>query len=104
MKQHIWNDVLNKKSCIYHVENNKIKEKYEDVSKLLTGTVCKQEHGFSVFLCVCVTVQNCHPCKTGSLGRQRSTTWLSLLNAKLLSIQTLCNVFNIASFSALCCE
>ena len=27
MKEHIWNDVLNKKSCIYHVENNKIKEK-----------------------------------------------------------------------------
>ena len=27
MKEHIWNDVLNKKSFIYHVENNKIKEK-----------------------------------------------------------------------------
>src|SRR4029434_10720389 len=27
MKEHIWNDVLNKKSVIYHVENNKSKEK-----------------------------------------------------------------------------
>ena len=26
MKEHIWNDVLNKKSVIYHVENNKSKE------------------------------------------------------------------------------
>ena len=43
MKEHIWNDVLNQKSFIYHVENNKIKEKsskkWEGVSKLLTGTV-----------------------------------------------------------------
>src|SRR4029434_321721 len=28
-------------------------------------------------------VQNCHPCNIGSLGRQRSTTWLSLLKTKL---------------------
>src|SRR4029434_5347724 len=26
MKEHIWNDVLNKKSVIYYVENNKSKE------------------------------------------------------------------------------
>ena len=27
MKEHIWNDVLNKKSVVYNVENNKSKEK-----------------------------------------------------------------------------
>ena len=27
MKEHIWNDVLNKKSVIYHLENTKSKEK-----------------------------------------------------------------------------
>src|SRR4029434_5382468 len=43
-------------------------------------------------------VQNFHPC----LGRQKSTTWLSLLNAQLLSISTLCDVFMTASLSALC--
>src|SRR4029434_9158113 len=37
-------------------------------------------------------VQNFHPC----LGRRKSTTWLSLLNAQLLSIYTLCYVFIMA--------
>ena len=48
-------------------------------------------------------MQNCHPCNIGSLGRQRSTTWLSRWTLNFCLYKP-CDVFIRASLSALCWE